>query len=477
MRMSKTLCARLPLPEAVACYFVKRFPDLLEALVTNRDTPDAAYADTEAAKRPVEVSAQLLSRDNPAVISAWCHSSDKRERTVNLVLEHWVLPPPDQLALAKKALSSDAADRILRAREFSAAAKLTASRRAGFGAIWAWLASNPDITDGEWLSVLQGRLVESSYAGVAPYAALHQRPHLAPALLESEVDHLVAVACAFVDDIDARIALERVTELTTASARRTGLSNLADHPALPAQVRAEVYERAEKINLVGTLNQLGCPTVGSLMASPTPLAEIEDPRLVELVALRATGDLHGRAFQLIELTKSKAASAALAHRIQSIPADHLGGSYAAAQALQDFARRLSETGSMIATPPYSVWWVFGNIAEQADSAANLRAEIETLESPRRSSAPRYYSPYYGSSNPITAEQVLSLDLSSALAKLHGYGADRNFVKVLGDALVEVLGSGDDDESLRRWENFIMLTDRSANTLTFGRIASSAARLS
>jgi hypothetical protein len=469
----------IPFPEPVATFFVRRFVENLDVLVLNQAIPDAAFTGSNTAKASADTAEKLLRRNNPTLLSAWCASRDRREGTVHTVLQHWKLPPNDQAALASKALSADAAHAALKSPWMGNAAKCIAARRASADAVLEWLATDPtDISDQEFLDAM-GRLAtdDISMSSVGLYAALHSRPHLLAQMVSGDLLKLAMAACAFADHIDHAAAFERIEATTDPHLRLQGLLNLLDHPALDPDVRERGFALAEHVGAMHSVYSLGCPSPGSMLVSPVPLSEIDDARLLEALASRSPMVSAARPFQFVELAAAPAASTALVHRIATIQPARLHESVAAARTLRALALRIGH----VPVNRYGDFWRSNEqLIDVDDNRRASVAEAAALAAPCRN--PGTYdtgSPnYWGTSgDQVDCDEMSEMSLDAVIVALSSYRAHRTNPQTVADVLGGHLGTGEDEASLRRWENFILLAAKTAPSMALGKVASTAARLS
>jgi hypothetical protein len=477
-KISTLICKILPFPVNVGPHLVAKQPEHFEAFVYNDSIAPSAFDTHNPAKLSVDIATQILVMKNPNMIKAWCSSRDKRQGPCDLVMRHWSLDSQTQLAFASKPLTEDSARQVLDSNSFVDSSKLVAAARASYHAIWSWLKREPvGLSDDEWVSAFELAASKSiTPLGDDVQATLHQRPHLAQRLLDSEDDGVATAACAAVPWVDAAAALTRIKSIKGPRFKSEALCLLLDHPSLPTAVREDGFAYATEQKLLVELYRYGCPSPGSALAVGVPLNELTDPLMVELISSRPIAQHPARMHQMAQMCGSAAAGVQLLERFSELP--HRVGNF-----LPSLAR-----GPLALAHRCSVMAVGHPLRDMQNEMQSRKERLETqtaiaaLTEPVQTTEPYGYMRrqrrYYGGNGTVlpTVDDLLDAPLGELAGLIGGYSAHEDAASLLTGALTERLGDGSTDESLSKWEQFIMLLSKTGDTVKIRQVATSAARL-
>jgi len=472
MKVFMSFCTVFHFPKSVSDYLVARFPEYLPSLTSNNSVDPGSFDGVLVAKQPADVAENLLGMNNPDLVAAWCKSRDKRQGTCDKVLRYWYLPLDSQHAFASKALSQDSAREVLGSQWFADSAKLVAAPRAQAFTVWNWLESEPtSLTDAEWLQAfnLASASVQREQLSSC-YSTLMQRPHLAQSLVTDGTPAARALAVSMVPWIDPVSALERLAGEENMDLFRLGLLAMLDHPSLPHAVRKDGFELAARRGISRDVYRLGCPSPGSPLALGRPLGSLVDPLQVELAASRTLQHPH-RMAQFAQLASAPAASEATLYRLDEVPARN---GYMCPGFLQPIAALAKRVDGGHAFSVHA-----RNGIDSLAERNRLRELAEKLQVPtQHTSGRRDRAWWYGSSEkpPLTTKDVLESKLDEIVGKVVGYNVAENAAEVFSATVLEHLGDASDEVSQKHWESFVQLLPRTAGSMKFKSILSTAVRL-
>jgi hypothetical protein len=112
----------------------------------------------------------------------------------------------------------------------------------------------------------------------------------------------------------------------------------------------------------------------------------------------------------------------------------------------------------------------------------MQTAIAALTEPVQTTEPYGYMRrqrrYYGGNGTVlpTVDDLLDAPLGELAGLIAGYSAHEDAASLLTGALTERLGDGSTDESLSKWEQFVMLLSKTGDTVKIRQVATSAARL-
>jgi len=472
MKVFTAFCTVFHFPKSVSDYLVARFPEYLPNLSSNDSVDPGSFDGVLVAKQPADVAQNLLGMNNPGLVTTWCKSRDKRQGTCDKVLRHWYLPLDSQHAFASKALSQESARDVLRSAWFADSAKLVAAPRALAFDVWNWLESDPtSLTDAEWLQAfnLASASVQREQLSSC-YSTLMQRPHLAQSLVADGTPAARALAVSMVSWIDPVSALERLAGEENTDLFRLGLLAMLDHPSLPHAVRKDGFELAARRGVSRDVYRLGCPSPGSPLALALPLGSLVDPLQVELAASRTLQHPH-RMAQFAQLVSAPAASEVTLYRLDEVSARNAYASPGFLQPLAALAKRVNGEHALSVHAR--------NVIDSLAERNRLRELAERLEVPtQHAPGRRERTWWYGSSDtpPLTAEDVLESQLDEVVSKVVGYHVAENAAEVFSATVLERLGDASDAVSQKHWESFVQLLPRTAGSMKFKSVLSTAVRL-
>jgi hypothetical protein len=479
----RVFAGNLNFPGDVAPALVKSFPEYVEEFASNHFITPSAFDHVNAAKARAELAEEVLRR-SPGAVTAWCATRDKREGTVSAVLHRWHLPVPAQRNLASKALSADTAALLLRSGDFSDEAKLLCTRRAHPLRVLEWLVQHPaDLSDSDYVGALLDVIERGtdpslrvlSVANPDLYAAVGNRPHLAPVVFACANPLAKALAAAFPMHLDRHPALEALLEMDTLAAE--AMVNFLDHPSVEPEVRAAAFTRCSPSTWV-MLNQQGVPSPKSPLADIASLDAVEDPAIVELLLARSLLQTPARPYHLVELSRSPAMTREMAFRLDGMLHHTVyRGSPALPTALEDLSSRLGSNLHDVLPQSYgAVRGVLQDHANRRTKATESAARTElTASLPVVSRKPWIYTRDIEQSL-RTEDQMSGLPLDEIESALFGYhGHSANMVKV-ADLLTRHLGAGDSQASIRNWESMFRLLERATANLTLSKIATAAVKM-
>ena len=477
-KISTLICKILTFPENVGPHLVTKLPELFDSLVYNESIAPTAFDEKNPAKLSVDLATQILVMKNPNMIKAWCSSRDKRQGPCDLVMRHWSLDSQTQLAFASKPLTEDSARQVLDSNSFLDSSKLVAAARATYHSVWSWLKREPvGLSDDEWLSAFNHAASKSiTPLGDEVQATLHQRPHLAQRLIDSEDDGVAAAACAAVPWIDAAAALVRIKSMKSTKIKTEALCLLLDHPSLPASVREDGFMYAIENKFLVDLYRYGCPSPGSAFAVGVPLNELTDPLQVELISSRPVAQHPARLHQLVQMCGSSAAGIQLLERFSELP--HRAGNFLPSIARGPLA--LAHRCAVLAGhyPLREMQAELQARKERVEAQDAITALTEPVQTTEPYGYMRNRRRYYGGSAAAlpTVDELLDSPLGELPGLISGYSSHEDAPTVLAGALSERLGDGSTAESLSKWEQFIMLLAKTGDTVKIRQVATSAARL-
>ena len=280
-------------PEHVGEHLVETHPKLADFLACNPSIPSRVFANIKLAVHPAK---EVLRRGEPSDAEAWIDNrKDNRGTLAAAVVHTFDLSHDAQLKLASKNIQSGGVHDIFQYVSDSARCKML--NRLDSRTVQDFLARNPDITDAE--AVEAAVHVETGAAAASTLAELVvARPTIIDPLLE--LNTLQSVAVAVTGNLSAEQAT-RAAELVNAAYDavpsawfvRQSINALLDQPALPHEVRDELWARYEAPFGV-SLRRGGLVTSSSIYAPQCKIDEIEDPVVVEAFALRDLRNIAGR---------------------------------------------------------------------------------------------------------------------------------------------------------------------------------------